>query len=256
LRRRGRLTESDRHFIADNADKMSATEIALHLNRSIELIKAHIVNFRVSDGVKEDGALKSSEAWRALKLEFTELELRYFEESYKKLIEQFKGDVLPSEETQIIQAVKFELLMSRNLKERRRLRIEIDRLEAEVNDFVSEHPVMEPEHRDYLLNLESQATAARVSEQNRTNEYVKLQERHEALMKSLKSTRDQRVKQIDNVKVDFLSVVKMLADREAQERESRRMELLRKAGETASRKLAKPHKYEDNNEDLPILSGD
>jgi hypothetical protein len=108
----------------------------------------------------------------------------------------------------------------------------------------------------FALSLETQLQVARKQEQDRTNEYVKLQERLDKLMESLKATRDQRVKQIESSKVSFVEVIKVLNRRDVQEREGRQNELLRMASEVEYERLGRPHRYEDNQEDSPILSAD
>jgi hypothetical protein len=203
--------------------------------------------------------LRTSEAWRNLRNEFTADELKYFEESYIKLMSQFKGDVLASEETQIFQAVKFELLMNRNLRERKTAREDIDSLQLRqklILEKAQNANGISDGDREYLLNLETQLNIAKQAEQSRTNEFVKLQERHASLLKDLKSTRDQRVKQIESSKVSFLGVVRNLMDRDQQEREGRALELTKLAGQREYTRLGRPHKFDDGTEDSPILSAD
>lgn len=268
--KRGRLSNQDVAFITDNAEKLEAVAIATALDRTVEtveeFIRVNITEPRIRNPENEEKVsirleLRNSEAWKNLKGEFTSEELKYFEEGYIKLMSQFKGDgVMASEETQIFQAIKFEILMSRNLKERRRCRDDISNLENIQTSFLSgfnnDPKNMGPDDKEFSLNLETQLNVARQSEQSRTGEYVKLQERHEALMKSLKSTRDQRIKQVESSKVSFLSVIKLLQDRDVQDRECRQMELMKMAGAREYTRLGRPMKYEDGNDDSPILSAD
>ena len=270
MSKRGRLSNEERQFIHANAGELTPEEIADYLDRTVETVTEFIkLNVRPRKAAPKSEAeeterivirqeLRNSEAWKNLKNEFVVEELKYFEEAYVKLMSQFKNDVLPSEETQIFQAIKFEILMSRNLKERRRAREDIERLEQMQENFLAQFngdpSMMSDDQREFALNLETQLNAAKQAEQSRTNEYVKLQERHEALMKSLKAVRDQRIKQIENSKVNFLGVIKMLQERDVQEREGRQMELMKLASKKAYIDLGRPYKYEDGNEDSPILS--
>jgi hypothetical protein len=73
-------------------------------------------------------------------------------------------------------------------------------------------------------------------------------------MKSLKAVRDQRIQQVENSKVSFLGVIKLLSERDVQEREGKQMDLMRLAGDAEYTKLGRPIKFEDGNEDSPILS--
>jgi hypothetical protein len=271
MSKRGRLSREERDFIHAQTDKLTPEDIADRLDRTVEtvteFIKLNVRPVKAKPSEAEETTrivirqeLRSSEAWKNLKGEFDTDELRYFEEGYVKLMSQFKGDVLPSEETQIFQAIKFEILMSRNLKERRKAREDIGRLERMQDDFLAQFEGdpsgMTDAQKAFALDLETQLNSARQAEQSRTTEYVKLQERHEALMKSLKAVRDQRIKQIENSKVSFLGVVKMLMEKDVQHREGRQMELMKRAGRQALTDLGRPVRYDDGNEDSPILSSD
>jgi hypothetical protein len=271
MAKRGRLSKDEMAYIrAGVSDGKTPEKIASDIDRTAETvaeyIKLHVPQPKPSTKKEQQEnekvvirqELRNSEAWRNLKNEFVIEELRYFEEAYIKLMAQFKDDVLASEETQILQAIKYEILMSRNLKERRKAREDIIRLEEMQEDFLKQFggdpSQMDDGQKDFALNLETQLHAARQSAQMHTNEYTKLQERHADLMKGLKAIRDQRLKQFDSPKVSFIDVIKQLAEKEVQEREGRRMELVKMAGQKEYERLGQPHKFEDNNEDTPILS--
>jgi hypothetical protein len=204
--------------------------------------------------------LVSSEAWKTLKSEFFPDELRFFQEAYLKTMAQL-GEVLSTEETQVFHAVKYEVLMSRNLKQRKGALEDIRRLEDMHREFLGrfegEPTKMRDRDRAYLLRLEAELTASRTAEKALTTEYTKLQERHADLMKSLKSTRDQRIKQIEtDAKDGFLAVIKKLAARDEQERQGRQLELVKLAGQREYERLGQPIEYEDGSVDCPILSAD
>ena len=204
--------------------------------------------------------LRQSESWRVLKQEFSDEELRFFEEGYVKLMRQFRADVLATEETQIFMAIKLELLMSRNLQQRKKALEDIVRLEDMQRDhlgaFGGDVHQMSDQDKAFSLNLENQLLQAKQAEQSRTTEYGKLQERHDALMKGLKATRDQRIKQIEQSKTSFLGVIRMLQDRDRQEAEGREIELTRMAADKEYVRLGRPIRYDDGNYDSPILSAD
>jgi hypothetical protein len=270
--KRGRLSQDEMQFIRDHAHDMTVAELCQRFDRNPETIEKYMASVlprkaaavapaKVPDGdiISIKAELRVSEAWKALKDEFEAGELKYFEESYIKLMSQFRGDVLASEETQVFQTIKFELLMSRNLKERRKSREDVERLEDMQRNFVISHPdprQWSPDDKAYALDLEGQLTTSKQAEQNRTNEYVKLQERHDALLKALKSTRDQRVKQIESSKISFLGVIRQLQERDEANLQGRQLELTKLAGMKEHERLGRPVKYEDGSEDSPILSAD
>lgn len=251
---------------------MSPEQIAKKLGRSVALVekflKEHVNVKSVAKVLPEDDVekitireeLKGSEQWMILKKEFSGDELRYFEAGYTRLISQYRSDVLPAEETQIFQAIKFEILMSRNLQARSKALDDIARLEKMQENFLAplmgDPALMSNQDKALALTMEQQIATSRVAEQSRTTEYVKLQERHEALMKSLKSTRDQRIKDITSSKTSFPDLLKTLAERDVQKREGRRMELMKKAAERSFLDLGKEVQYEDGVFDRPILTSE
>lgn len=255
-----------------NADELSVGELARRLDRTTDVVERFLAKHLNKKGPakavpKEDAErltirqeLKGSESWKVLKKEFNDEELRYFEEGYCKLMAQFKSDVLPSEEVQIFQSVKFEILMSRNLQARSKALADINFLEKMQSEFLTQFnnnpSKMSDDDRAVALSMEQQLQAARSAEQTYTKEYVNLHTRHEALMKSLKSTRDQRVKDIANSKQSFTDLLKVLMERDVQKREGRRMELMRLAAEKAKQDLGHEIRYEDGEWDRPILTAE
>jgi hypothetical protein len=265
----GRLTDKERQKIRDLAGKLPVEEIAAKLGRTVETVERYAAEVDQTTYVLRQGeaekvsireGLRATEAWKRLKQELAADEIAYFEEAYAKLMAQLKGNVLPSEETQIFDSIKFEILKSRNMIERRKALEEIKRLEKMQADLLKKYQGdalrMGDSDKEFLMSLEQHLRAARADEQSRTTEFVKLQERHDALGKSLKTTRDQRIKQVESENVNFLGVVKMLNDRDRQAAEGRQMELMRLAGENEYERLGRPTEYEDDSVDNPILSAD
>lgn len=271
--KRGRLNKEEKAYIKANASLYPAAEIGKKLNRHTSLIEQFIKNevnaretkpFDLAPAEAEKVVitqdLKATETWKRLKDEFSEDELKYFQERYVALVSQFKGDVVATEETQIFQLVKFELLMSRNLMGRREAQDDIARLEATQEAYFEKfggNPAnMTEEERVYSINLDTEIRQARSEEASRTTEYVKLQERHDSLMKTLKGTRDQRFDKIEREGVDFIGVIKQLNQRDVQEREGRQLELMKLAAKKELERLGRPHKFDDGNEDSAILCVD
>ncbi len=204
--------------------------------------------------------LRNSVAWATLKDEFDPDELKHFEESFVKMVSQMRGDVTATEEVQIFHSAKYEILMSRNLKERQKLRKDIGNLENIHSTFLLQFngnaSQMSDDQRRLANDLETQLNLVRQMEQGRTAEYVKLQSQHADLMKSLKTTRDQRVKEVEDTRKSFIDVIKDLAKRDVQLRSGRHIELMNLAGQVSYDKLGQPIAYDDGNEDSPILSAD
>ena len=269
--RTGRMSTDDHDFIHRNAGKLSAEEIARQLGRRKEavervlrdLAKRKVVHRPVASVESEashkeevraiQAELKESEAWRRIKEEFTEDELRFFREQYTALMTQFKNNVLPSESLQIFDVCTFEVLKGRNLSVRKQLREEIAEMEAEREE-AKESP--DPEARKGLNSLRNRINDARKNEREYTVEFATLQQRSEALMKSLKSIRDQRLREVEDGAESVTALIKRLQNEEIQQREARMTELMRLAARKEMERLGSLHEYADGSVDRPILSAD
>ncbi len=271
MAKRGRLSPDDIAYINDNCLLQTTKEIAHALNRTPEGIAKYLKDNRLTGAVipVEDPSeektphtiqkqLRGTEAWKQLKQEFNNDELVFFDEKYVEMMAQFK-DVLATERTQIFQAIKFELLMSRNLIARREALTNIDEAEEKARQYIRDRggaSHLNQADSDYLLALQTQIVSLQHEEQSKTTEYTKLQERHDKLMESLKATRDKRLDRIESQKVDFLGVIKYLQDGDIQRVEGRQMELMKLAGQQEKISLGRPIKYDDGNMDNPILCCD
>lgn len=269
--KRGRLGREEQDYIRVNARTMSADEIAKNLDRMPDTVRLFIrdnVPADAAPAMPKDEALRvtvrqelrNSMAWKQLKDEFIDEEVKFFEERYILMMSQFKEDVLPTEETQVFLLIKFEILMSRNLKERRRARQDIDRLThmqtEHVAKFKGDAALMSEEDKQFMLSMETQLQSAKAAEQSRTIEYVKLEEKHQALMKDLKGTRDQRISKIESSKQSIIGLLKMLQEQDIRDAEGRQMELMKMATKKEHKRLGSPHTYVDGNQDQPILSAE
>ena len=260
--RPGRLSKEDQKWILENAGHIDVDDMAVKLGKTAEMLHRFLREHRGPAGTEDKitirDDLRNSEEWKRLKAEFTGDELKLFEEKYIGFMSQFKGDVLASEETQIMQAVKFIILMSRNLAARSKALADVgrleDALEAHLASFGGQRVNMDSVAKATALGMETQLQTARASERAHTTEYVKFQERYDNIMTGLKATREQRAKDIQSSKVNFLGLVKMLQQKDLQDREGRTMELMRKAADKEYNRLGQLHQYEDGELDRPILS--
>ncbi len=272
MSKRGRLGRDEIEYIDFNSGRLTIEEIAEKLDRTAtavrEAMRKHVPPERSGLNLPKDEVakltirkgLRNSLAWKQLHEEFDEDELKFFEERFIALVAQFKDDVLATEETQVFLLIKFEILMSRNLKERRRSRDDVARLEKTQAEFFKKNAgkmdSLSESQRIYSLNLETQLQSAKSAEQSRTSEFVKLEEKHQTLMKDLKGTRDQRISKIESSKQSFIGMLKALQDQDVRDHEGRQMELMKIAAAREARRLGEPHTYLDGNQDQPLLSAE
>ena len=219
----GRFSNDEMLFIEANAEVLSIEEIASQLNRDPASVKKWIskkIGFSAKQ--KKEAAvaneLKSKPYYKELKHQFAEEELEMFEFHFKKMWSQFKDDVFHTEEMQIIDTIKLEILMNRILKSQQDNQTEISTYERLVQEEKA---------------------------------------RKATMLKDLKGTREQRIKAIEDSKQTFASLVKQIAtDSEFRTKIGLEMEKMRLSMESEKERLAEYHEYEDGTVDQPFLTSE
>jgi hypothetical protein len=285
MAKRGKLSGEDVKYIQLHCQDMSLEQIATNLDRTTTQIEDTYKKAKrakkvakvteeskpdeeeTSEAVSEYEAerlsirtlLKNSESYRLLTQEFEPDELRYYEEQYIKLHAQFGSSVTSSEDTQISQAIKCWILMSRNLIEQRQESRDIERLRKIQEALFKMFPdpsMMTEEQRAKTLEMETTIRVAVSGKASRTTEYEKLQKASDNLLKAMKSTRDQRLERIEKEGTNFIEVLRKFGDKDFQKTESRQNELMKMAVTQCYDDLGRPHTYVDGNQDHPILCSD
>ncbi len=275
-----RLTIDEKAFIKDNAHKMTDAELAQYLKRNIVTITRNRKALGIQKGAQgkiieidtsEDEAtfdrlsnedqrktmehqIRSSSRYKELQHLFTPEELERYVRKWSSYTVQFRADVMATEETQIDQLVQYEILIDRNLSDRQWANNELHRLEKVLNKLEDESE--EIRSIDRIFKVEAQLGSIRGSQPNRTTEFIKLQEKHASILKDLKATRVQRIRDVESSKHNFMDWVKMMMDKEYQEREARNMELVRIAAQQEYKKLGEYHEFMDETVDRMIINED
>lgn len=262
--KRGRWSHEEEGYMTASFGKHTAEEMAVRMNRTLEAVKGWLEKYKrtqIDKVVDEKTArveLRSSQAWQRLKQKFTDEELKLFEERWVDWVNQFREDMVASEEQQIMKVITYEILMDRNLVERRRTREEIEVLKTYQQDILGsvkgDPRLLGDMDKERLMDLETQMVTLRESDKSMTKEYTDLEGKQQSLMKDLKATRDQRISRIESSKTSWVGLIRELEREDNQARIGHQMELMRLATTKEEGRLAAPHVYMDGNEDLPILS--
>jgi len=143
--KKGRISKEEENFIRENID-LDCNQLAIELDRDPDSILGFIKK-KVAKGdlpapswlggrQDEEKAyydLTRRPYWSELKLQFTEGELKLFQYHWARIISQFKDDVIPTEELQVVDLIKLELLMNRGLKYNKDNIEQISALEALIS---------------------------------------------------------------------------------------------------------------------------
>ena len=162
----GRISKIEEKFISENIHT-DYKELAVELDRNaeslLEFIKKKVAKgdlpepIWMQDQYNEEKAqydLTFRPYWLELQNQFTDEELKLFQYHWSRIISQFKDDVIPTEELQVVDLIKLELLMNRALKGNKDNIEQITALEALVALERQRDP--DNQDKDALFNMERQ----------------------------------------------------------------------------------------------------
>ncbi len=259
--KRGKFSEEEINFVKQNAHEKSIEDLARYLDRNPKTIKKLVDSLNLShrdmspdeyDKVSLKNRLYSKEYWPEVNRQFTPGEIDYFVAIWIQLIQQFREDVLPTEELQIKQLITTDILMNRCMVERKRNLEEVERLDSILTEEYA-RPLGE-RNTDRIMNLEQQMSLVRGAQSTHTTEYTKLSKEYKDLAKDLKATRDQRLQRIEDGKTSWIGLIRMLEDEIMREREGLDMEIMSASADKSLQELGEYHTYDDGTVDRPMLT--
>ena len=258
--KKGRFSKTEQEFIRENHKDLSVHQIATRLDRDPASITSY-VNSKLGNTITEERELEALRDlqnrpfWKDLERQFSKEELESLLYHWGRIISQFRDDVLPTEELQIIDAIKLEILMNRALIGQQSNMKDIKRYEELVTDEKAK--VLEVQDKDYIFNLERQVAVCRAAQESLTPEYKDLQTKKASMLKDLKATREQRIKRLEDSKQTFIGWVRnLMSNPEARREMGIEMEKMRLATNIEAKRLSEYHKYEDGTIDQPFLTPD
>lgn len=257
----GRLSKEEWKFIDENADGLPASAIAHHLDRSVESIERHLAKIGKTPDktqnfvVQAEYDIKSRAYWREIRSQFSADEIELFLSLWTEIVAQFRKDVLPTEELQIIDLIKLEILMNRDLREQNETMESVRRYEAECDAEKAKPPGEKDAERIFVL--ERQIASLRAGREALARDYKDLHSKKASLNKDLKATREQRIEKLENNRETLAALVtRILRDPDFFEEEGKLIEKMRLAMDQEKARLSDYHTYEDGTIDQPFLTPD
>jgi hypothetical protein len=250
----GRMSKDEHKFIEANYNTLSPDTIAAKLERDVGAVLRFMEKHGLSADkkrsyeVQAEYELRDRPYWPDLEIQFSEEELEKFMFHWKQIVSQFRKDILPTEELQIVDVIKLEVLMNRALREQAEMANDIRRMENDLREIESD----EVEQR---FSMEREIVSLKVARESLNREYRELLKQKTALFEDLKGTRDQRVKTIDGSKKTFAALVnQLITDPDFYEECGHEMEMMRLAAEAEYQRLADYKTYSDGQLDQPLLT--
>lgn len=257
-KRGGRLSKEEKDSIKKLVDSMTIADIADNLNRSYDAVNEYIKNelkIGLSNIEKAAYTLEDRPYWRELEAQFTVDELELFKYHWSRIISQFKDDVFPTEELQVVDVIKLEILMNRCLKGNKDNIEQINTYDAMIKDERSRDK--DQQDHDHIINLERQVAGLRASQESLNRDYRELQAKKSSMLREMKGTREQRIKRLEDSKQSFTSwVASMMQDPDLMKQYGIEMEKMRLSMLKEKERLGNLHKFEDGDIDQPFLTPD
>lgn len=259
--RRGPLDSIEKRYIRENSDRKSAVEIAGQLRRSPRSIN----NFIKKEGLRpyieadlhnEEAGIRrllKAEPWYYdLKMQFTADEIVYFENLWVTLNKQLECDVLDSEKLQMKKYITFEILKDRIMRTNKKTLDDIaetqNLITRELNKGAARDVRLLKDLSDKLGNLQNLTPSL-------IKEFKDLSAQQAAIDKALKISRDDRVKQVKDAKLNWSTNLKTLNDPYFREKVGKHMEVHAAAQRLEVRRFLMSHKFIDETYDEPLKGG-
>lgn len=255
--RKGRISKEEDKIIQDNLD-LPIDELAQKLNRNVDSLKDYIKkNYGHTTIVDNRYNLQTRPFYKELKKQFSSEELELFKYYWDTITAQFNKDVFATEEIQIADVCKLEILMNRCLVTSNDNIERINELEAIIERIESNNSILDAEEIEQVQGAERQISVLRASQDSLLKEHRELLAKKAAMLKDMKATREQRIKRLEDSRESFPAwVANMMQNPEIMRKYGIEMEKMRLATEQERKRLSQFHKYEDGQVDQPFLNCD
>ena len=265
-KKKGRISKEEELFIKANLH-LDCDTLGHELKRdpdSVEdFIKRKVVRgeFDPPSWLKDDDEeaaefdLMERPYWKEIETQFTNDEQELFKYHWVRIIGQFNNEVIPTEELQVVDLIKMEILMNRALRGNKENLEQIRILEA----LIQEERQRDPDQQDQenLFNWERQVASLKASQESLNKDYRELQTKKNSMLKDMKATREQRVKRLEDSKTNFTAwMAHLISNPELATQYGKEMEKMRLAMDKEKERLSKFHEYTDGMVDRPFLTPD
>jgi hypothetical protein len=256
----GRLGADEKKYIRQYCEVNTDEEIAAHLHRSPETVRNYRMETlgRGSD-VTEDktyeiqiiNELRKSYEWSSRKNEFTDDEMRLFEQAYADFMKQFKDDITATEHKQIFQAIELEIKLHRSKRFNYRAMEKLDEMRRELQEAIQNSATPQ-----IISEIDRKIQSVEAALQSSEKTYNELSARHGSIIKDLKGTREQRIQKYENSKKTIFEIIRELEDINNRRELGVDLEAFNLAKEKEYKRLGSLYQYRDKTLDRPIKNSE
>lgn len=256
LVKRGRWSYRDKKFVKENFTKYTLEELSKLMDRDPKIVEKYVDYYKRGKGIETTiYDIKNTPVWKQLEKQFTPDELDYFEHEWSRYVQQFKEDILPTEESQIIEYITLTILSNRTLIEQKKNIDNIKKIEKELSK--EQIKPRSDQDLDLVGNLQDQLLSHRAASENISKEVRELADKKGKVLQQLKGTREARVKYLEGSKESMAHWMRqLLTDAKTRHALGLEMEKYRIAMELERKFLSEYHTYLDKSIDRPILNSE
>jgi hypothetical protein len=193
--------------------------------------------------------------WKQFEKQFTEEELQEFAHQYVQIVSaQFKDDtLLPTEELQVFQLITLKIQIDRTLSEQKQALTMMAAATAAI-DKMQKSDLSVQKNREQMLIASESYSLGRNMNKECTDRYKIYSDKQDKMMRDLRSTREQRVKVVENSGGSILGLVRLLMDEDKRKIAGQEAAMQYTASVKEKERLSQPHKYDDGVVDQPLLT--
>ena len=258
-RKRGALSNDEREYIKKNCTLVSIEDMAVKLNRTVEpiirFIEQNSLQMMSDADTNRDHLarmLKSKFYWSELQQQFTADEMRTVESMWVDFYLQFNEDVTASEENDLVELIRTQILINRGMRELKRA----DESSADLERRMDREMEQEEPSEGIIAALGQRLAEATSVKNVHVKNHDILMKSKEKLARALKMTRDQRKMQSEDSVTNFNMLVRELMDLEKRRQQGFDAEKHKMAADKEMARLSEYHIYEDGKGDQPFLNAD
>jgi hypothetical protein len=209
------------------------------------------------DEIELKNELRETPYYRELQRQFDNSDIEIFEMHWQRLWKQFKNDVFHTEEMQILDLCKIEVLMNKIRRDSKSDERRRDELMRTLSDISATTPMDDGEVRERaerIANLNRQLDSISQATSMREREFKDYLKEKNNMLKTLKGTRDQRIKDIESNKDTWPGMLRKInSDPNFREEMKEMWSKIAIATEKKRIELTQPIEYEDGTVDSPLL---
>ncbi len=198
----GRWTKEQIAYMEKNYKKVPIDDMAKVLEKNPKTVRKYCVE---KLGMTEEARIsiiakfniQSSPVWHEMKQQFTPDELELFMYHWQEIMVQFKHDALPTERMQMVEIVRLEILLNRNMVSQKAASVTLN---DTLKERDKEMALGDLKDSNKVVALNQIIAAIETSLPHLTRVFKELLERKQNILKEMRGTREQRIKRIEDSK--------------------------------------------------------